>query len=68
MNLNAKHPKFTKSRNSDSSVQIQIEPICPYQFDFVLQDTEQSEFFDLVDFGGVVCNMKVETVLIGLFD
>ena len=30
------------------------------QFEFVLQDTEESEFLDLVDFGGVA--ISVETV------
>jgi len=41
-------PKFTKSRNCHSSVQIQNKPKSP--FEFVPRDTEQSEFIDLVDF------------------
>jgi len=43
--------KFTKSRNSNSSVQIQITP--KSQSEFVPQDTEESEFLDLVYFGDV---------------
>jgi len=41
----------TKSRNSNSSEQNQIKP--NFQPEFVPRDTEESEFFDLVDFGGV---------------
>jgi len=44
-------PKFTKSQNSNSSVQIQITP--KSQSEFVPQDSEESEFLDLVDFGNV---------------
>jgi len=46
---NATPPKSTKSRNSKSSVQIQIKS--QSQFEFVPRDTEESEFLDLVDFG-----------------
>ena len=42
--------KSMKSRNSNSSVQIQIQP--KSRFEFVPRDTEESEFPDLVDFGG----------------
>jgi len=49
---NATHLKSTKSKNSNSFVQIQIKPKSEY--DFVLRDTEESELFHLVDFGGVV--------------
>ena len=52
-------PKFTKSRNSDSSIQIQIRP--KSQFEFVPRDTEKSEFLDLVDFGDVA--FSVQTVI-----
>jgi len=49
----------TKSRNSDSSGQIQISP--KSQFEFVPPDTEESELLDLVDLGGVA--FSVETVI-----
>jgi len=52
-------PKSTESRNSNSSVQIQIKP--KSQFEFVLRDTEKPEFLDLVDFKGVA--ISVETVI-----
>jgi len=52
-------PKSTMSRNSNFSVQIQIRP--KSQFEFVPQDTEESEFLDLVDFGDVA--ISVETVI-----
>ena len=57
---NATPPKSTKSRNSNSSVPIQIKPKA--QFEFVLRDTENLEFLDVVDFGGVA--IAVETVRI----
>ena len=41
--------KFTKSRNSNLSVQIQVRP--KSKFEFVPRDTEESDFPDLVDFG-----------------
>jgi len=47
---NATPPKSTKSSHSNSSVQIQITP--KSRFEFVPRDTEESEFLDLVDFGG----------------
>jgi len=43
--------KSAKSRNSNCSVQIQIQP--KSQFEFVPRDTEKLEFLDLVNFGGV---------------
>ena len=59
---NAAPPKSTKSRNSDSSVQIQIKP--KSKFEFVPRDSEDSEFLDLVDSGDVViCHgISVESV------
>ena len=45
---NATPPKSTKSRNSNSSVQIQIKP--KSQVEFLLRDTETSEYFPR--FGG----------------
>jgi len=56
---NATPPKSTKSRNSNSSVQIQIQP--KSQVEFVPRDTETSEFLDLAGFEGVA--ILVETVL-----
>jgi len=44
-------PKSSKSRNSNSLVQIQNKP--KSQFEFVLRDTTESEFFDLVIFRDV---------------
>jgi len=52
-------PKSIKSRNSKSSVRIQIKP--KSKFEFVPRDTEDFEFLDLVDFGGVA--ISVETVI-----
>jgi len=49
----------TKSRKSNSSVQIQIKPKSP--FEFVLRDTENSEFLDLVNFEKVA--VSVESVV-----
>jgi len=56
---NSTPPKSTKSRNSNASVQIQINPRS--QFEFLPRDTEESECFDLVDCGGV--EISVETVI-----
>ena len=56
---NATPPKSTKSRNSNSLVHIQIKS--KPQFDFVLRDTEEFEFLDLVDFGVVA--ISLETVI-----
>ena len=53
---NATPPKFSNSKNS---VQIQIQP--KSQIEFVPRDTEESEFFDLVDFEGV--SISGETVI-----
>ena len=62
---NATPPKFTKSRNSNSLVQIQIKPKSDWksQFEFVPRDTEKSEFRDLLNFGEVA--FSVETVIPG---
>jgi len=54
-------PTSIKSRNSNSSVQIQIIP--KSQFEFALRDTEEFEFLDLVDFRVVA--FSVETVIVG---
>jgi len=56
---NTTPPKSIKSRNTKSSVQIQIKP--KSKFEFVPRDTEDFEFLDLVDFGGVA--ISVETVI-----
>ena len=56
---NATPPKSTKSRNSNSSVQVQSNS--KSRFEFVLQDTEESEFLDFVDFGSVA--FSVETAI-----
>ena len=51
------HPRTPPNpRNSNSSVQIQIQPNS--QFEFVPRDTKKSEFLDLVDFGGVTTSEK----------
>jgi len=61
---NATPQKSTKSKNSNSSVQIQNKPRS--HFELVPRDTEDSKFLDLVDFGCVA--FSVETVIeIGLF-
>jgi len=59
-------PKSTKSRNWDSSVEIQSEP--KPQFGIVPRDTEDWEFVDLVEFGvyGVATIGKLLKI-IGLF-
>ena len=56
---NTTPPKSTRARSSNSSVQIQIKP--KSHLEFVPRDSEEFEFFDLVDFGGVV--FSVETVI-----
>jgi len=56
---NVTSPESNKSRNSHSSVQIQIDP--ESQFEFAPRDTEKSEFLDLVDVGGVA--ISVESVI-----
>jgi len=56
---NTEPPKATKSRNSSSSVQIQIQG--KFQFECVLRDTEESEFLDLVDLEDIV--FAVETLI-----
>ena len=56
---NATPPKSTKSRYPNSSVQTQI-PL-KSQFEFVLRDTEEYEWLDLVDFGVVA--FSVENVI-----
>jgi len=56
---NVTPPKSTKCGNSNFSVQIQIK--LKSQFEFVPQDTEESEFLDLVDLRDVAS--LVETVI-----
>ena len=52
-------PKSFKLRISNYLVQIRIE--AKFEFEFVPRDTEEFEFFDLVDFGDV--EFSVETVI-----
>jgi len=56
---NATPPKSTISRNSNSSVHIQIKS--KRHFEFVPRDIENSEFLNIVDFGSVA--FSVETVM-----
>jgi len=56
---NATPPKSNKSTNSNYPVQIQIQMKC--KFEVVPQDTEESEFLDLMDFEDVA--FSVETVI-----
>jgi len=56
---NATPQKSSKSRNLDSFVLMQIEPNS--QFEFVLRDTEESGFLDLVEFWDV--EFSVESVM-----
>ena len=56
---NTAFPKSTRSRNSNSSVHIQIIP--KSQHEFVPRDTDQSEVLELVEFGGVA--ISGETVI-----
>jgi len=48
---NAPRQKYVTLENSDSSVQIRIEP--KIYWEFVLQDTTKCEFSVLLDFGGI---------------
>ena len=56
-NENTTPPKSTTSRNSNSSVQIQIK--LNFQFEFASQDTEKSDFADLVNCGGVAISRQL---------
>jgi len=56
---NVSSPKSTKSKNSNFSVQIQIK--LKSQFEFLPRNAEESEFLDMVDFGGVA--FSVATVI-----
>jgi len=59
---NATPPKSTKSRNSNSSVQIQIKPKSRlFKSEFVLRDIKKSEFLGLMDCGDAA--FLVETVI-----
>ena len=60
---NATPPKSTKSRISNSSVQIQIKQ--KSQFECVPRNNEKSEFLDLgVDFGDVVFSEETMILVI----
>ena len=52
----ASPPNSTKSRNSNSSVQIQINPRS--RFESVPRNTKKSVFLNLVDFGGAPISVK----------
>jgi len=56
---NADPPKSTKSRDSNSSVQIQIQSKFPCEF--APRDAEESEFLNLVNLRGAA--FSVETVI-----
>jgi len=51
--------KPTKSRNSNSSVQIQIDP--KSHFEFVPRDTKDSKFLHSLDFGSVAFSVATVT-------
>jgi len=53
---NATPPTSSKSRNSNSSVQLQIAP--KFLFEFVPRDTEEFAFVALEDFGGVAFSVE----------
>ena len=52
------NPKSTISRNSNIPVQIQNLP--KFVFQFVPRDTEECEFLELMDFGGVALSVETE--------
>jgi len=52
----ATSPKSTRSKHSNSSVQIPIQP--KSQSEFLPRDTEKSEFLDLLDFGDVAFSVQ----------
>jgi len=52
---NAIPPKSTKSRNLDSLVSLSTD--LKYNFGPISICTERSQFFDVVDFGGVVLSV-----------
>jgi len=55
------HPHYPPDPNSNFSVQIQIKPTS--QFEFLTQDTAESESLDLADFGDEVFSSSVESVV-----
>ena len=55
---NATPPQSTEFTSSNSLLQIQIKQ--KFRFEFVPQDTEKSEYLDLVDFGELT--LSVETL------
>jgi len=56
---NTTFPKSTTLRNPNFSVQIQI--ISKSQFEFAPLYPEESQWLDLVDFGGVAISMETVT-------
>ena len=56
---NATLPKTTKPYNPKSWVQIQIRQ--DFEFEFVLRETKESVFFDLLDLGSIT--FSVESVI-----
>jgi len=59
---NATPPKSSKSRNSTSSVQIQIKP--KSQLEIVPRDTEEPEFLNSVDFRDLTFSVQTVRVVI----
>jgi len=58
---NATPPKPTTSRYLNASVPIQMKP--KFQFECAPRGNEESEFFDLVDFGEVAFSLETITVV-----
>jgi len=63
--VNATPPKSTKSKHSDSSVQIQ--PCPKSEFEFVPPDTKESEFLGLVDFRDAAFLVETTTLDIHVY-
>jgi len=59
---NAAPPKSTKSKKSNSSIQIQIQ--LKSQIEFAPRDTEEYEFLNLADFGGVAISVEIVVFII----
>ena len=57
---NTTTPKSTKSRNTNFPVQIQIKFKAP--FEFVPQNTKESDLLDLVGFGYVAFQWKLSEI------
>jgi len=56
----ATSPRSTRSKDPNFSLQIQIQQ--KSQFEFVLRDTEESEFLDLVGFWNVAISVEIGTL------